>query len=439
MGMGQMGSRIGQIDDPRNASAPMEAQSRRRRQAPPRNASAPIEAQIAEELGHFTAMTASVEHTHSVEDVTKMVEIAKNELKDHLSELPSDVHHPAMTKHLLAAYCESHGAVASFNSGSDPAASTDSIMRMMGNTEHAFTLVLDAPHQGHNDSIFSAGAEQKRFRDDCRTRIARAYNVEENRVVIGNVKRGSVRTEFLVLNLDPAQVGESLEKIRKEFNCKKVDVLTHPAAFVMGFDLTQVDLRGNKNFTKRDAPYFMVGPKDAKRKYVQPEGWHRVGVPVCRGLYDNDRWLHPFGIDDNWYRCFHGTGRHLTDKQGEYKEAVQDIAKNGLDLTKAKVSVFGKAGYVSDDSDYAELYSGKFQVKMADGKSVNYRTMFMFALRPGAQFQEKPQTLPFSPLRSGPGKGKTCGQHYGETVVEWVVEAPSTDNLRPYGLLFKED
>lgn len=396
---------------------------------------------LAQDVHHFESLTSPAEHTHSVADVAPLVAAAKANLEDHLKEQPTGPEDTlVMTKHLLAAFSKSVGAIASFVDAEKDTA-TENIMKMMGDTEKSFTLILDAPHEGHTDSIFTEGVEQQRFRDDCRKRLARAHGVEESRVIVGKVSRGSVKVDFLIMQMDPHEVGQNLDKLRKEFRPTFKDVKVDIAAVVMGFDVSKIDTRGNKDFSKRDRPFFMVGPKNNQRKYVQPQGWYRVGIPPCLGKYEGgDRWLTPFGDEGNWYRCYHGVGRRAKERK-ELAEVVQKVAKEGLDQSKQAANG-GRAHqknavYVSPDVDYAELYAGKFDIQMKGGaQKQTFETVFMFAVNPNKSFEEHAQTIS-GPLKNGPGKGKSCAEYYKNEKVEWLIQDPSTDNLRPYGLLFR--
>lgn len=229
--------------------------------------------------------------------------------------------------------------------------------------------------------------------------------------------------------------------MKERFNTYK-DMKVNPAAFVLCINPAHIDKRGHKTFAKKDREFFWVGPPGRKEKYIQPEGWQRIGWKVLKDDEPPERkaWLEPFAGDGNWYRCFHGAGTRNGKRHGVQDKDHMRLVANGImeaGIQKATNTCHGEGAYVSNDVDYAELYSGEFQVEMLDGKK-KFKLCIQVAVNPDASIRKGKQTLPNSKLRSGPGKGKTCAEYYGETLVEWVVENPSKENLRPYAMLFKE-
>lgn len=384
----------------------------------------------------------------AVQQLHAHVEEVRRRTAEKLETKPKDIDDPQMVTHMLAAVAGLCGAVAGFED--KPGTTTESLINMMAGAEEvSCELSLSGPPHGYDDTVLQKGSQQQqRFANDCRERIARTLGVPESRVVVQDIRRGSVIVEYMVTDLAKKEK-ENLKKMlmdapakfHKEFDTYK-SMKVHAAAFVLNINPNDIDPKGNKTFQAKDREFFMVGPPGKQEKYVQPEGWTRVGLKVLKDEDPPEKqtWLKPFGHDENWYRCFHGAGTTAENREGlQDRKSMQTTAKG---ITKegiraAACAVHGPGAYVSYDVNYAEVYAGRFKVEMKDGTK-EFKLAFQVAVKPGASISKKVQTMTNSTLQSGPGAGQLCGAYYKQEKVEWVVADPSLANLCPYGILFKQ-
>jgi len=382
-----------------------------------------------------------------VQQLHDHVEQVMRRTAEKLKTKPKDIDDPQMVTHMLAAVADLCGAVAGFED--KPGTTTESLLNMMAGAEDvSCELSLSGPPQGYDDTVLQNGSQQQqRFANDCRERIARTLGVPESRVVVQDIRRGSVIVHYVVTDLvkkEKEDLKNMLKlapaKFEKEFNTYK-SMKVHAAAFVLNINPNDIDPKGNKTFEVKDDEFFMVGPPGKQEKYVQPEGWTRVGLKVLKATDppQEQTWLRPFGHDENWYRCFHGAGTTAANREGlQDRKSMQTTAKGITEegIRAAACAVHGPGAYVSYDVNYAELYAGKFQVHMRDGMK-EFKLAFQVAVKPGA-FSKHMETWGGKVLHSGPGAGQSCHAYYQQETVEWVVENPSLEKLIPYGILFKE-
>ena len=171
------------------------------------------------------------------------------------------------------------------------------------------------------------------------------------------------------------------------------------------FDPKMLDAKYHYDFTNK-----VSDGKEYKRGnlvYKRPYGWMRMALAV-KDRYGDSTWLGGVKLEDRdqsvadeWPVSYHGTG----------KDAAKIIAYSGFDLNKGKRFKFGRGIYSTPDPEEAEKYAKVFDW---DGKS--YRVMFQNRVN-----MEDTAVVP-----NYEGKGKDC-----------YVTAKE-ENIRPYGILFKE-
>ena len=171
-------------------------------------------------------------------------------------------------------------------------------------------------------------------------------------------------------------------------------------------DPDMLDEKYNYDFTNLspDGKEFKRG----SRTYQRPYGWKRIAIKVT-GKYGGDStWLggvkgqiREGSIAGEWPVSYHGTG----------KDAAEKIAAAGFDLGKGKRFKYGKGIYSTPNPAEAGRYAKEFEW---EGKK--FKVMLQNRVN-----MDDTEVIP---------DGNNRGSEYFVTAKE--------DNIRPYGILFKE-
>ena len=257
--------------------------------------------------------------------------------------------------------------------------------------------------------------------EDIRDRLAKAHGVDKKYIVIKNVYAGTFNVVYSVLDLDQQVVEKNTnitEKLKTQFN-QFVSAKIHPLLYRPSFDISLFDVRGNKTFGSQSETH-QVGPPGRTKSYTTPSGWTRYGLKVL-GKYKDDKWLHPFGDAQNWYRAFHGTGRAesvdfsgsnaYSEKQYASVDAVSSIVQTAF--RPARIAAYGPGVYCSPDPTFPEKgYVGAVSLNTKQGPKI-FKCMLQVAVNPDG-------------IKGEPNTPSTI----------WVV--PNPQDIRPYGILIKE-
>lgn len=254
--------------------------------------------------------------------------------------------------------------------------------------------------------------------EDVRDRLAKAYGVEKNYIIIENFYFGSFNIVYTVLNLAATAVQalqQISQKLRAQFH-QFVSAKIHPLLYRPAFDISCFDARGNKTFSNQ-AETHQVGPPGRTKTYTTAAGWTRYGLNVL-SKYGNDDWLHPFGHAGNWYRAFHGTRNAQAAFLRDYDVrrdntgpvsllAVADIYKGGFQPSSD--GRYGSGVYCSPNPTFPERgYIREVVINTKQGMK-NFKFMLQVAVNPD-------------------------GVTFGNADI-WVV--PRSQDIRPYGILIK--
>ncbi len=256
--------------------------------------------------------------------------------------------------------------------------------------------------------------------EDILERLSKAHNTDKKNIELKTFYYGSFSIVYTVMDLADIAIKtlfglpKKLKTQFKQFKSAKI----HPLLFRPSFDISQFDVRGNRDFTSQ-ADTFEVGPPGRTRKYTQPIGWTRYGLKVL-GRYTNDEWLQPFGDPGNWYRAYHGTGNATAadfgkpdasfDKKYAGVDAAASIHAQGF--RRARVHVHGDGVYCSPNPTFPE--KGYVTTAVLDTKfgTKAFKLMLQVAVNPDGVNTATPDPD------------------------IWVVE--NSENIRTYGILIKE-
>ena len=162
----------------------------------------------------------------------------------------------------------------------------------------------------------------------------------------------------------------------------------------------------DRDFTgeRDDGKHYMRGGFEYKRPY----GWNRIAVRVL-GRYENDDWLGPNGI-----RTSQASGEWPVSYHGTDMSSAKMIVKEGYKVGPRKK--FGEGIYTSPSLEMVEMcYAKEF---LYDGK--RYKIALQNRVNPD----------PNGHLEIISASRTEVGADY------WL--SPKEDDVRPYGLLFRE-
>ena len=264
--------------------------------------------------------------------------------------------------------------------------------------------------------------------EEIKRRLGQALQIAAGRIKFQRVFQGSTCFEYTIENL---LWREKLHMVRSDTTgrlkgnfAKFKELKLHPLFFRPSFDIAMFDVNGNKSFGNATQTWD-VGPTDLKKRYRQPNGWARYGLHVLTGIDSEDKWIHPFNSDVNWWRAYHGTrnaGKYMpgvdqSDPNAMVNASVDSISKileNGFNLAVRRQ--YGEGVYCSPDPVWMETsdalpsatmrFEGETQVR-------KFQFMLQVAVRPG---------------------NDTLTPQSTDSI--WAVKNP--DNIRAYGLLMRE-
>ena len=284
--------------------------------------------------------------------------------------------------------------------------------------------------------------------NNFKEKIAKAYNIEPNQVIIKDIYAGTVNIVY-ILDLTEDQrkkyfkkdgsgnISETPGVINKMSELfRDFQSLNLPAIFYRNsFDIGMFDDRGNKKFS--NGTKYKVGPRGREKEYIQPTGWVRYGLKVLN-KYPDKKWLAPFQDPGNWYRVYHGTGSvaHKTIPGYGYNkispvDAMANIYKGGFHM--AGVTAYGPGVYCSPNPKWLELnYCGSINIDTQNGPKT-YKYMLQCGVNPdevrcGSNVNHSNKTWNNVPFGSS-----DIFQAWGPI---WVAQNP--DSIRAYGILIKQ-
>eukprot|EP01094_Clydonella_sp_ATCC50884_P004635 TRINITY_DN13671_c0_g1_i1.p1 TRINITY_DN13671_c0_g1~~TRINITY_DN13671_c0_g1_i1.p1 ORF type:complete len:735 (+),score=211.64 TRINITY_DN13671_c0_g1_i1:149-2206(+) len=260
--------------------------------------------------------------------------------------------------------------------------------------------------------------------ETCRARIARALGVEENRVQLVSISRGSVAVRFTVSALS-AEERQRIrtqwsERFKQEFDTFE-QLCIHPLFFAHAYDLDVFDAQWDYDFTQLASH---PEQKRGDRKYFQPAGALQYGLKVL-GLYSDDVWVkadasgHP--------RAYHATGAH--------HEIVHQANDTGVGFIPSGGGKLGAGVYLSPYFEYAAIRYGsaKSTVTLSDGSVRTYVVVLQCCVDPAGITRTG---YPSSQFAAGTFGSPSYLEYSNNDDLEWLVPNPA--HVRPYKVCVAE-
>ena len=188
--------------------------------------------------------------------------------------------------------------------------------------------------------------------------------------------------------------------IKKDSTLHLVLRLRGGGAPIFTLDTDLLNPQYNFDFTdlENDGSVFRRGGKE----YIRPYGWNRIALNV-RNKYSSTAWLggvrggtRTAEVKGEWAVSYHGTKRRF----------AEEIARTKYDLAKGKRFKYGRGIYSTPDPEIAEEYAQEFKYQGRRYKVILQNRVNMEDTK------------------------------HVEEVDYYVTQ--DEDNVRPYGILFKE-
>jgi hypothetical protein len=265
--------------------------------------------------------------------------------------------------------------------------------------------------------------DQKRKQDfsrEAKLKLAEAFQVSPDQIVITSFGEGSTEIYFAVNDLNPSVLSNLKTKIQKLFpNYKKLDV--HACFMMMEVSANSFDPRWNRDFSIESN--CSQNEKRGGYDYFPPKGYMRYGLNVS-GKFDDgdDTWLGMSNLPGEWAVAYHGTPSVNVPK------IITSPLRVGLN------NVYGLGIYCSPNINVSDFYAGnaEFELETKDGKK---KFKYVFMCRVNVSNPHECKTVP-CPEAENP----SYTIHFTTCKDYWFVNLNNSnyEYIRCYGILVKK-
>jgi len=325
---------------------------------------------------------------------------------------------------LLAQNLESNGVEAVIEknpNSSDEEAITNLQFILNGlNNKKKYILRFDFG-ENENEKILEKGEEYDGFVDKLKQKLSRDYGVNPDDIIITYPERGSVQVQIIFQSDEFNDLNtrdfENKFKNEKEFPELKNLKTIHTDVLMGACKLSknQLDPRGNRQSG------WGVNEQRGNKPYFPPLNWTGIGLKVM-DKYENNLWLGMNNSPGEWCVAYHGVGSGQSSDQvkkitgniykGSFKAGWRQLHKECPDKYHPGKKV-GEGVYCTPHPETAEQYAGFSEI---NGK--HYKTILMVRIKPEAI--------------------RNCDQHLDSKNDNYWVINGTTDEIRPYRILYKE-
>ena len=283
-----------------------------------------------------------------------------------------------------------------------------------------YELVFDLPDERCEELLLNSN-EFEKFKEILLFKISSDYNIPKEKIIITFPQKGSLIVQLIFQSGDfnDLDIQEFILKFKNDPNFPELRLLktVHSGLLMPACRLSkyQLDPLGNR------FDGWGMNEKRGGEEYDPPVGWIGIGLKVF-GVYSNDRWMDMQNLEGEWVVAYHGVGNGLKgDKvlgiSGNiigmgFKAGRRQLHKNCEDQFHPGQKV-GEGVYVTPLIKIAEEYTGECKFK---GKK--YKVVIMSRVNPRAR--------------------RHCHEHPDSIDYKYWVVNGTTDEIRPYRILFKK-
>ena len=290
--------------------------------------------------------------------------------------------------------------------------------------KYKYEFHFDLGEERNNELLINK-KEQEKFNNKLKKKLSLEYKVPEDKIIITCPQKGSYLVQVIFLSeefnnvVDPEQFRKSCinQEDFKELSYLK-DIQKKVIMEGVKLSKDMLDYRGNQTPNG-----YGVGQTRGTYPYIPPLGWKGFGLKVL-DKYDNGNndWLKMDNNPNEWAIAYHGIGR---DPKSDVQEITNKIIEGGFKAGEWQSlenykddnhpgKLIGRGIYCTPDIKYIEQnnLAGKSKT-VINGKK--YKMAFMLRV--------KPDKIRFN--KNIPN--------------EWILNEKTTDEIRPYRILLKEE
>ena len=275
-----------------------------------------------------------------------------------------------------------------------------------------------------NNELLINKKEQEKFNNKLKKKLSIEYKVPEDKIIITCPQKGSYSIQVIFLSeefnnaIDPEQFKKSCinqEDFKELCYIKEIQ----KKVIMEGVKLSKnmLDYRGNQTPNG-----YGIGQIRGTYPYIPPLGWKGFGLKVLDKYDDrNNDWLKMDNNPKEWAIAYHGIGRNRPDVE----EITNKIIEGGF-IKGAGQSLEDK----NDDNHHGE----KIKEGVYCSPDIKYIEQWNLAGKSKTEINGKKYKMAFM-LRVKPDKIRFNNEYPNE----WVLNEKTTDEIRPYRILLKEE
>jgi len=277
-----------------------------------------------------------------------------------------------------------------------------------------FNLIFDFGEE-RNETLLKNKKEYEIFKNNLKKQLSKDFDIPQEKIIVTNPQKGSFSVQVIFQsdefdNLNPEEFKQKLndDDFKELKNLKEIHIELIMGAFKISKKL--LDPVGNRESG------WAEGEKRGGKEYYPPLGWKGFGLKVL-DKYEDNEWIGMKNTPGEWCVAYHGVGRDKSSEEvkkivaliitSTFKKGPWQAYENYNDIYHKGEKV-GEGVYCTPKIETAESFSGISEIN-----ENKYRTVLMTRVKPDKiRCPEERQDF-------------------------WVVNG-TTDEIRPYRILFKE-
>jgi len=275
-----------------------------------------------------------------------------------------------------------------------------------------------------NNELLINKKEQEKFNNKLKKKLSIEYKVPEDKIIITCPQKGSYSVQVIFLSeefnnaIDPEQFKKSCinqEDFKELCYIKEIQ----KKVIMEGVKLSKnmLDYTGNQT-----PEGYGRGQIRGTYPYIPPLGWKGFGLKVL-DKYDNGNndWLKMDNNPKEWAIAYHGIGRASPDVEGITNKIIEGGFIKG-------------SGQSLKDKDDDNHHGQKIKEGIYCSPDIKFIEQCNLAGKSKTEINGKKYKMAFM-LRVKPDKIRFNNEYPNE----WVLNEKTTDEIRPYRILLKEE